>query len=247
MKKGEVCARIEEIGVIPAVRVSTAEEAHFAAETVASGGIPIVEITLTVGEAIELIAHLVKFHPKLLVGAGTVLNAEVASRCLDAGAQFLTSPALDLKVVEFAARNEIAVFPGALSPTEVITAWDAGSDFVKVFPCGGIGGEKYIRSLKAALPQIPLIAAGGVNQQTAGHYILAGATGIGVGTELIPADAIEMRDAERIRELSRRFLGFVSEARKRLGPQKEKVAAAKTDFAKLHKRGSSGRVRSGEE
>jgi 2-dehydro-3-deoxyphosphogluconate aldolase/(4S)-4-hydroxy-2-oxoglutarate aldolase len=227
MNKAEVCSLIREIGIIPAIRVCSSEEAHFAAEAIASGGIPIVEITLTVSGAFELIAHLVKFHPKMIVGAGTVLNAETASKCLDAGASFLTSPGRNLKVIEFAAKKEITILPGALTPTEVIEAWEAGSDFVKVFPCAEIGGERYIRALKSSLPQIPLIAAGGVSQQTAANYILAGATAIGVGTELIPTEAIERRQAKRIRELALRFAGFVKEARERAEPKKKSVAVGK--------------------
>lgn len=211
---------IREVGILPAVRVSSAEEAHFAAEAVASGGIPIVEITLTVPRAVELIAHLTHYHPKLLVGAGTVLNVDLAQKSIDAGASFLTSPGLNLKVVEFAARNDVAVLPGALTPTEVIEAWDAGSDFVKVFPCADVGGERYIKALKQALPQIPLIAAGGVNQQTACNYIIAGATALGIGSELIPPEAIERRQAKRIKELSLRFSGFVKNGRARVEPPK---------------------------
>jgi len=220
MRRSEACALIREIGIVPAVRLTTAEEAHFAAEAIVSGGIPIVEITLTVTGAVDLISHLAQFHPKMLVGAGTVLNTEMAGKCIDAGASFLTSPGLNPKIVEFAAKKDIAVLPGALTPTEVIEAWEAGSDFVKVFPCADVGGERYIKALKTALPQIPLIAAGGVNQQTAGNYILAGATAIGVGGELIPTEAIERRQSRRIRELALRFAGFVKEARDRIEPPK---------------------------
>jgi 2-dehydro-3-deoxyphosphogluconate aldolase / (4S)-4-hydroxy-2-oxoglutarate aldolase len=225
MKKDEVCSLIKEIGIIPAVRVSSAEEAHFAAEAISSGGIPIVEITLTVPGAVELIAHLVRYHPEMVVGAGTVLSAETAAQCVDAGASFLTAPGFDLAVVEFAAKKNMAVLPGALTPTEVVTAWKAGSDFVKVFPCAEVGGEKYIRALKSSLPQVSLIAAGGVNQQTAASYILSGATAIGVGTELIPTEAIERRQAKRIRELALRFSGFVKEARARMEPSKQSTFA----------------------
>jgi len=235
MKKNEVCALIQEIGIVPAVRVSSAEDAHFAAEAVTAGGIPIVEITLTVAGAVELIAHLVRYHPKMVVGAGTVVNTEMANKCLDAGASFLTSPGLNLKVVEFAAKKEIAILPGALTPTEVMAAWQAGCDFVKVFPCAEVGGERYVKALKTSLPQIPLIAAGGVNQHTAANYILAGATAIGVGTELIPPESIERRESDRIQELAHRFAGFVKDARQRLTPPKEPAAATKTDFWKFHK------------
>jgi len=227
MNKAEVCALIKEIGIIPAIRVSSAEEAHFAAEAIFSGGIPIVEITLTVTGAVALISHLVHYHPKMIVGAGTVLNTDMALKCLDAGVSFLTSPGRSLKVIEFAAKREIAVLPGALTPTEVIEAWEAGSDFIKVFPCAEVGGDRYIKALRTSLPQIPLIAAGGVNQQTASNYILAGATAIGVGTELIPTEAIERRQAKRIRELALRFAGFVKEARERTAPKKKSIAVGK--------------------
>lgn len=225
MKKSDVCTSIRDIGIIPAVRVSTSEEAHFAAEAVTSGGIPIVEITLTVSGAVELISHLVRYHPDVVVGAGTVLDTDTAAKCVDAGAAFLTGPGLNVRLVEFANKKEVTVLPGALTPTEVITAWEAGADFVKVFPCADVGGERYIKALKRSLPQIPLIAAGGVNQQTAMHYILAGATAIGVGSELIPHEALERRQAKRIRELALRFSGFVKEARHRMQPAK--AAAAK--------------------
>jgi len=227
MKKAEACEFIEKIGIIPAIRVSSAEDAHFAAEAVASAGIPIVEITLTVPDAVQLISHLVKYHPEMMVGAGTVLDTETSRKCLDAGATFLTAPGFDAQIVEFAAKHQVAVLPGALTPTEVVTAWKAGADFVKVFPCAEVGGERYIRALHRSLPQIPLIAAGGVNQQTATHYILAGATAIGVGTELIPSEAIVRRQARRIRELAIRFLGFVKEGRDRLGPSEQSRVAHK--------------------
>jgi 2-dehydro-3-deoxyphosphogluconate aldolase/(4S)-4-hydroxy-2-oxoglutarate aldolase len=227
MNRQEVCALIAKIGIIPAIRVSSGDDAHFAAEAVNRGGIPIVEITMTVPGAVDLISHLVRFHPKMIVGAGTVLDVETARLCKDAGASFLTAPGFDVKIVEFAAKEDLAVLPGALTPTEVVTAWKAGSDFVKVFPCAQIGGDRYIKALKTSLPQIPLIAAGGVNQQTAANFILAGAEAIGVGTELIPTEAIELHQSERIRELALRFSKFVSEARSRMEPRKKSIAASK--------------------
>ncbi len=215
MKKQEVCARIEEVGIIPAVRTSSAEDARFAAESVNSGGIPIAEITMTVPEAVEVITRLTQCIPEMIVGAGTVLDVETAKRCLDAGAKFLTSPGLVLEVVEFAAKNEVAVLPGALTATEVITAWKAGADFVKIFPCGHVGGDSYIRALKASLPQIPLIASGGVNQQTALNFVLAGAAALGIGGELIPKEDVSLRRKDRVIELARRFKKFVKEGRNR--------------------------------
>jgi 2-dehydro-3-deoxyphosphogluconate aldolase/(4S)-4-hydroxy-2-oxoglutarate aldolase len=219
MTKQQVCARIEEIGIIPAVRAGSPEDARFAAETVNRGGIPIVEITVTVPGAIEVISDLGRAIPEMIVGAGTVLDAEMARRCLNAGAKFLTSPGLVPEVVDFAVKNEVAVLPGALTPTEVIAAWKAGADLVKVFPCSQVGGESYIRALKAPLPQIPLVASGGVTQQTALNFILAGATALGIGGQLIPREAIQRRLPEHILELSRRFTKLVKDARRRMAPQ----------------------------
>ena len=205
---------MQEIGIIPAIRVSSPEDALFAAEAVASGGIPIVELTMTVPGAIEVIAHLVRNGPELIVGAGTVWDMETARRCLDAGAKFLTSTGLDLKTVEFADREKVVIFPGALTPTEVMMAWKAGVDFVKVFPCSQMGGAAYIKALKAPFPQVPLIASGGVNQQNVADFFLAGASAVGVGAHLVPKKAIELRQPHRIHELAVRLLGMVQEARK---------------------------------
>jgi 2-dehydro-3-deoxyphosphogluconate aldolase/(4S)-4-hydroxy-2-oxoglutarate aldolase len=219
VNKQEVRARIEQVGIIPAVRVSSAEDARFAAETVNRGGIPVAEITVTVPGAMEVISDLSRRIPEMVVGAGTVLDIEIARRCLDAGAKFLTSPGLVLDVMEFAVKNEVVVIPGALTPTEVITAWKAGADMVKIFPCAQVGGDSYIRALKAPLPQVPLVASGGVNQQTALNFVLAGAAALGIGTELIPKEAVQRRQAERILELARRFTKLVKEARNRMSAQ----------------------------
>jgi 2-dehydro-3-deoxyphosphogluconate aldolase / (4S)-4-hydroxy-2-oxoglutarate aldolase len=216
MTKEEVCSRIREIAIIPAIRVSSGDDAHFAAEAITRGGIPIVEITMTVPGAVELMAHLIRSDPTVIVGAGTVLDTDTARLCIDAGVGFVTAPSLNPAIMEFAAKQNIAVLPGALTPTEVVTAWSAGADFVKVFPCGPVGGNAYIKALHASLPQIPLIAAGGVNQQTAASFILSGATAIGVGTELIPTEAIERRQSKRIHELARRFAKLVKDAREQI-------------------------------
>jgi len=216
MKKEVVQSRIEEIGIVPAVRLSSAEEAQFATDAVSHGGIPIVEITMTVPGAIEVISELARNRPDLIVGAGTLFDTETALSCLDAGAAFLTSPGLDLGIVEFARKKNVVVLAGALTPTEVTTAWKAGADFVKVFPCSQVGGDSYIKALKRPFPHVRLIAAGGVNQRTAANFILAGASAIGVGGELIPKEAIQLRQAERIHELARRFVGFVNGARARM-------------------------------
>ena len=216
MTRDQIRSRIQEIGIIPAIRVSSTQDALFAAETISSAGIPIVELTMTVPGAIDAIAHLARTSPEVIVGAGTVWDIETARRCLDAGVKFLTSTGLDLGVVDFATKENIVVFPGALTPTEVMMAWKAGADFVKVFPCSQVGGVSYIRTLKRPFPQIPLIASGGVNQETAADFILAGAVALGIGGDLIPHKAIALRQPHRIHELARRYLAMVKDARDRL-------------------------------
>jgi len=213
MTKAEVCARIAEIGILPAARVSAEGDARFAAEILYRAGIPVIEITMTVPGAIEVIAHVAKMLPEMVVGAGTVLDTETAQRCLDAGAKFITSTGLVMDVVEFAVKNGIAVMPGALTPSEVIAAWKAGGDFIKIFPCAQVGGPDYIRALKVPLPKIKLIATGGVNQQTAANFIVAGASVIGIGGELMPPEALRKRNEGWVSELTRRYLGLVREGR----------------------------------
>jgi 2-dehydro-3-deoxyphosphogluconate aldolase/(4S)-4-hydroxy-2-oxoglutarate aldolase len=213
MTRDEAKARIEEIGILPGVRVGSAADALFAAETLYQAGIPIAEITMTTPGAIGVIKQLALRLPDMIVGAGTVLDTETARKCVDAGAKFLTSTGLVPEVVSFALRSNIVAIPGALTPTEVISAWKAGADYVKIFPAAPMGGDQYIRSLKLPLPQVLLIAAGGVNQNTAVDFIRAGSSAIGVGSELLPKDAVRRRQDQRIHELARRFLGFVAEAR----------------------------------
>ena len=213
MTREKVRARIEEIGIIPAIRLSSAPDAIFAAEAVSSHGIPIVEVTMTVPGALDVIKELVRNDPKLIVGAGSVFGVQMARQCVEAGAMFLTSPGLDLDVVNVAQQNDVVTFPGALTPTEITAACKAGVDFVKVFPCSQLGGPSYIRALKSPFPHMPLIASGGVNQQTAGDFILAGAAALGIGRDLIQPNAIELREKAWIHELSRRFLSIVKQAR----------------------------------
>ncbi len=213
MNRQQIRQRIEEVGIIPSVRVSSPSDAIFAAETIARSGIPIVEITMTVPGALEVISELVRNNPEIIAGAGTVLDLETARRCHDAGARFLTSTGIDLEVVEFAAKHDLVVFPGALTPTEVITAWKAGPDFVKIFPCSSMGGPAYIRALKGPFPHIPLIASGGVNQQTAADFLRSGAVALGIGGELIPHEAIHLRQEHWIGELARRFVAMVKDVR----------------------------------
>jgi 2-dehydro-3-deoxyphosphogluconate aldolase/(4S)-4-hydroxy-2-oxoglutarate aldolase len=219
MDREETRKRIEQVGIMPSIRVDAAELALFAAETVYEAGIPVVEITMTVPGAIEVIAQLTQNYPKFVVGAGTVLDVETAKRCLDAGARFITSPGLVPEVLEFTLSKKAVAIPGALTPSEVIAAWRAGGDFVKIFPCAQVGGDQYIRALKVPLPQIPLIASGGVNQLTATNFIYAGASSIGIGSELMPRKALATRQDRWIHELARRFLEAVRNARIHMGAQ----------------------------
>ena len=213
MTSSEVRATINEIGVVPCARVKIADHARFGSETLYEAGIPIVEITLTSPEAPALIEELSTRYPDLVVGAGTVLDEQSARRSVDAGARFLTSPGFIPAVVAYAKRADVVVFPGAMTPTEIIAAWNSGADFVKIFPAATAGGIHYVRALQVPLPHIPLIVTGGVNQLTAYDYILAGASAIGAGGELLPKEALVRRQDWRIRELAQRFLKLVREAR----------------------------------
>ena len=233
MNRKQVRTLIQEVGIIPSIRVPTADDARYAAETVSNGGIPVAEISMTVPGALQVIADLAKSAPDMIVGAGGILDAETARRCLDAGARFLTTDGLIPEIVEYAMREDVVVFPGALTPTEVITAWQAGSDFVKVVPCAALGGENYIRALKTPLAQVPLIAAGGVNQQTATGYIMAGATALGVGAALLPWEAVALRQSNRIRELARRFLNSVATGRRENGTKIEEVVVNRASVLTL--------------
>jgi 2-dehydro-3-deoxyphosphogluconate aldolase/(4S)-4-hydroxy-2-oxoglutarate aldolase len=228
MNREFVRSCIDEIGIIPGLRVHSPEDALFAADAVQTGGIPIVEVTMTVPGALEVISSLARTHPEMIVGAGTVLDVDLARRCLEAGAHFLTGTGFDPGVVALAIERNVCVLPGALTPSEVMAAWKAGPDFVKVFPCGPMGGENYIRILKAPFPHVPLIAAGGVNHGNVEDFILAGAAGVGIGGHLIPMKAIELKQWHRITELARRFVMLVKEARgrKRYAAPREE---AKTD------------------
>jgi 2-dehydro-3-deoxyphosphogluconate aldolase/(4S)-4-hydroxy-2-oxoglutarate aldolase len=213
MTREEIRARIAEIGIIPAVHVYSESEALFAAGAVSGGGIPIVEITTTTPGAVSVIAELTRYSSEVIVGAGTLLDVETAQHCLDAGAAFLTTTGPDLEIIEFAVKHDIVILSGALTPGEVMATWKAGSDFVKVFPCAPMGGPDYIRALKVPFPQISFVASGGVNQQNAGDFILAGAVALGIGQHLIHQNAIRLRQRERIHELARRYRKIVSDAR----------------------------------
>jgi 2-dehydro-3-deoxyphosphogluconate aldolase / (4S)-4-hydroxy-2-oxoglutarate aldolase len=217
VNKQLVRQRILDIGIVPVVRASSPREAHLAAEAICKGGIPIVEITMTVPGAVDVIRDLAKSAGKeILIGVGTVLNAADAQRCLDAGAQFLVSPGFNEPTVALAVREEVLMMAGALTPTEIMEAWSAGSDFVKVFPCGQVGGAKYIKALKAPLPQIPLIPTGGVNLATAAEFIEAGAAALGVGADLCQVEALKSGNSQPIVETARKFVEIVSTARAKL-------------------------------
>jgi len=209
----EVRQQIRHVGIIPFIRVDSAESAMFVAENVMLGGIPIVEIAATVPSTSKLVHDLTHRFPGLVVGSEVVAGVDEARRQVDAGAMFLTGPGLDVDVVKFCTEHHVVAIPGALTPTEVMSAHKAGADFVKVFPCAHVGGENYFRSLKTPLPHISLIAAGGVTQSAARRFIGAGATALGVGEDLIPRQAVRFKEAAWIRELASRFVEFVQQAR----------------------------------
>jgi 2-dehydro-3-deoxyphosphogluconate aldolase/(4S)-4-hydroxy-2-oxoglutarate aldolase len=214
MTSTEVRKRIVEVGIIPVIRAASAREAIFAVEAVSAGGIPVAELTMTVPGAIDLIAELSKtLGSEVLIGAGTVLDADTAQLCIEAGARFIVSPGFDLETVKRASQLGTLVMAGALTPTEVIAAWKAGSDMIKIFPCGNVGGAKYIRALKGPLPQIPMIPTGGVNLETAGDFIRAGAEAIGIGGELVSTTALQSKDTLEITRAARRYISIVAEAR----------------------------------
>jgi 2-dehydro-3-deoxyphosphogluconate aldolase/(4S)-4-hydroxy-2-oxoglutarate aldolase len=214
MTKQEVVKRIIEIGIVPVIRATSTKLAMQAVEAVCAGGITVIEITMTVPGAVELIRGLVgKMGEDVLVGAGTVLDAVAAERCLDAGAEFLVSPGLDRETVKFANQRGKLIIAGALTPTEVINAWKSGSDLVKIFPCGTVGGAKYIKALKGPLPQIPMVPTGGVNLDTAADFICAGAAALGVGGELVSALAMKSGNFAEISENAKKYVAAVRVAR----------------------------------
>jgi 2-dehydro-3-deoxyphosphogluconate aldolase/(4S)-4-hydroxy-2-oxoglutarate aldolase len=215
MHKNQVRERILEIGIVPVVRASSPKEALLAVEAVCAGGIPIVEITMTVAGALDVIRQVVRDRgTRTLVGAGTVLDAASARQCLEAGAEFLVSPGLDLKTVALARQEKKLMMPGALTPTEIMAATKAAADFVKIFPCGNLGGPKYIRVLRGPFPNVPMIPTGGVNLATAEEFIHAGAVALGVGGELVQKEALREGKPEIIAETARRFREAVARGRR---------------------------------
>jgi len=206
-----VVDRIREIGIVPVVRASSSEEALAAVEAIRAGGIPILEITMTVPGAVKIIKELAKRDA--LIGAGTVLDGDTARQCVDAGAQFIVSPSLDIATIETCNALDVPVFPGALTPTEVVTAWKAGADAVKIFPANAVGGATYLKSLKAPLPQIELIPTGGTSLKNAGELIAAGAFALGVGADLVDLAALRKGDAASITAKAREYVAAVAAAR----------------------------------
>lgn len=214
MDKAQVMKSVAEIGVVPVVRASSSQEAMQVIDAIRAGGISILEITMTVPGAIKLIEQVADaMGDQVVVGAGTVLDAETASACISAGAVFVVSPALNIKTIELCRSKSVAIFPGALTPTEIVTAWSAGADLVKVFPCGSIGGAKYLRSLKAPFPQIELIPTGGVSLATAKDFIEAGAFALGVGADLVDTKAIRAGQPEKVTDAARAYVEAVRAAR----------------------------------
>ncbi len=212
--KQEVLQQIRSIGVVPVVRAESADQALDLAAAIAAGGVSVLEITMTVPGAIQVIARLAKDRPDILVGAGTVLDPETARICMLEGAQFIVSPALNVRTIELCQRYDIAVLPGALTPTEVVTAWQSGADVIKVFPASAMGGAKYLRALKAPLPQIEVIPTGGCSLTTAEEYLAAGAFALGVGAELADVKALAAGQAAKVTETARRYIEIVTNFRR---------------------------------
>lgn len=214
MNKADIVRQIESLGLVPVVRASSADEAMQAIDAIKAGGVNVLEITMTVPGAVKVIEKVAdKYGSEVLVGAGTVLDPETARACLLAGAQFIVSPALNLATIELCHRYSAPICPGVLTPTEVITAWSAGVDFVKVFPCGSVGGASYVKNLRGPFPQVKIIPTGGVSLTTAADFIKAGAAALGVGTDLVDVKAIREGNAALVTERARQFVEIVREAR----------------------------------
>jgi 2-dehydro-3-deoxyphosphogluconate aldolase/(4S)-4-hydroxy-2-oxoglutarate aldolase len=209
MTKTEVLQHMRSIGLVPVLRAESEEQALGLATAIADGGVTVLEVTMTVPGAVRVMRRLTKDRPDILVGAGTVLDPETARICMLEGAQFIVSPALNVKTIEMCQRYSIAVLPGALTPTEVVTAWQAGADVVKVFPANALGGAKYLKSLKAPLPQVNMIPTGGVSLETAHEFLEAEAFALGVGADLVDLKAAAAGEHHRITDSARRYIEIV--------------------------------------
>jgi len=214
MEKREVFNRMISEGLVPVIRVSSAQEAIDVADAIKEGGVTLIEITMSVPGAIETIKELTrKYKDEIIMGAGTILDPETGRAALLAGAQFIVTPTLNLDVIQLAHRYSAVVVPGAMTPTEILTAWNAGADMVKVFPAAQLGGPEYLKALRGPLPQILLVPTGGVNLQNAGAFIKAGAAALGVGGELVDKKAVKEKKFNIITENTRAFLKVIKEAR----------------------------------
>ena len=214
MPRSAILNTIVEIGVIPIVRVESAASALQAIEAIYRGGIPVAEITMTVPGALGALEKLAdRLGDKMILGAGTVLDPETARACMLAGAQFFVTPSLKLSTIEMVKRYSKVIFPGALTPTEVLTAWEAGADAIKVFPCGNVGGPKYIKALKAPFPHIDLVPTGGVNLENTAEFLKAGACAVAVGSEMVDAKSVRDGAFDVIEERARQYLAAVASAR----------------------------------
>jgi 2-dehydro-3-deoxyphosphogluconate aldolase / (4S)-4-hydroxy-2-oxoglutarate aldolase len=214
MNSREIFAFIAEVGIVPVVRTASAEGAVQAVEALYRGGVRAAEITMTVPGAIRALEKCAdKLGGKLVLGAGTVLDPETARSCMLAGAEFFVTPSLRVATIEVAKRYSKVICPGALTPTEVLTAWEAGADAVKVFPCGNVGGAKYIKALKGPFPQIEMIPTGGVNLETVADFLKAGSCAVGVGGELVDGKSVKEGKFEVIEERARQYLAAIAKAR----------------------------------
>lgn len=214
MERSQIIAQIEKIGLVPVVRAASPDEAMRVIDAIKEGGVSVLEITMTVPGAVGVIEEVAKrYGAEATVGAGTVLDPETARNCILAGAQFVVSPSLNLDTIAICRRYSVAVMPGALTPTEVVTAWQSGADFVKIFPCGSVGGASYIKNLKGPLPHIKFIPTGGVSLKTAADFIKAGSSALGVGTDLVDVKAIRAGEAHVVTERAKQFVEIIREAR----------------------------------
>jgi 2-dehydro-3-deoxyphosphogluconate aldolase/(4S)-4-hydroxy-2-oxoglutarate aldolase len=213
MQKAEVLKSLREIGLVPVLRAESETQALALASAIAAGGVTVLEVTMTVPGAIRVMRRLAEERPDILIGAGTVLDPETARMCILEGAQFVVSPALNTKTIEMCHRYGVAVLPGALTPTEIVTAWEAGADVVKIFPASALGGAKYLKSVKAPLPQVEMIPTGGVSQATAAEFLEAGAFALGVGADLVNLKAITEGHPETITESAKKYLAIVRKFR----------------------------------
>jgi 2-dehydro-3-deoxyphosphogluconate aldolase/(4S)-4-hydroxy-2-oxoglutarate aldolase len=214
MEKEQVLHQIQKAGLLPVLRADSAKQAIAIADAIIAGGISVVEVTMTVPGAVEVIRALgATYGDRLLIGAGTVLDPETARACMLAGAQFIVSPTLKLETIAICRRYGVAILPGALTPTEVLTAWEAGADVVKVFPCSAVGGAKYLKALHGPMPQLKLIPTGGVSLATAEDFLRAGAFALGVGSDLVDTKAIAEGHPEVITETATKYLAIVAKLR----------------------------------